>query len=157
MKILARTTILGAAAAMTLAACDDGRQQEQAGAVLGGVIGGVIADNAGGNKEAIVLGAIAGSMIGASIGRQLDEASRRQASTAEDRALNDADVGQQIVWENPGNSNGPAKGVVVVKRQGQDTAGRTCREYSHEVTIAGETEVLIGTACLGDDGRWTRV
>ena len=148
------------ATVLMVPACMAGRENETMGALIGGTLGGLIGSEIGqgeGNEVAIAVGAIAGTLIGAQIGRHLDETSRAKAQQAETRAITSGQVGQQIVWENPNNSSGPASGWARVDRDGRDSSGRTCREYTQEVMIGGDTETMVGTACLGDDGRWTQI
>ena len=33
--------------------------------------------------------------------------------------------------------------------------GNTSSEYRQTVTIGGQSEIVVGTACLGADGAWT--
>ena len=158
MNVLAR----GAAVVTVglLGACGPQGENEAVGTIAGAVIGGFAGSAVGdgtGRDVAIASGAVLGALIGGHIGRRLDEQSQMMAQDARHRALDQGTAGQGIRWDAPDNSAGPAHGVVMVNRSGQNQAGRTCREYTHEVTIAGETEVVVGTACLGDDGRWTEV
>ena len=158
MKVLARGIAVGAI--LLAAACGPRGENEAIGTLAGAVIGGLAGSEVGsgsGRDVAIATGAVLGAFVGAEIGRRLDDHSRMQASDAQQRALDQGQVGQAIAWENPNNSAGPASGQVIVQRSGQDAGGRTCREYTHEVIIAGVTETVVGMACLGDDGRWTEV
>lgn len=152
---------LPVAAMLLLPACEAGRENEAVGSLIGGAIGALLGSEIGGGEEerriGVAVGAIIGSQIGGDIGRQLDDAARHRARVAEAEALSSASIGEPIRWEDPDNDYGPAEGTVTVKRQGRNEDGRTCREYTHEVTIAGESETVVGTACLGEDGRWTAV
>ena len=157
MKTLKSGMAIGAIA--LLGACGPQGEGEVLGAVTGAVIGGLAGSEVGGGSGreiAIASGAVLGALLGAEVGRRLDEHTQMVAARAEQRALDEGHVGQAIVWQNPDNSGGAASGQIIVQRSGADSQGRTCREYSHEVTIAGETETVIGVACLGDDGRWTK-
>lgn len=158
MKTLAKG--IAVVAIPVLGACGPQGEGEAIGTVAGAVIGGLAGSevgSGGGRDIAIASGAVLGALLGGEIGRRLDEHSRMTAQNAQRRALDGGRVGEAIVWESPNNAGGPASGQVIVVQSGQDTSGRTCREYNHEVTIAGETETVVGVACLGDDGRWTKV
>ena len=158
MKMLAKG--IAVVAIPVLGACGPQGEGEAIGTVAGAVIGGLAGSEVGGGSGreiAIAGGAVLGALLGAEIGRRLDDHSRMVAQNAQQRALDDGHVGEAIVWESPNNAGGPATGQVIVSQSGQDTSGRTCREYTHEVTIAGETETVVGVACRGDDGRWTDV
>jgi len=157
MKFVLRGAAVGLLA-LTVG-CGQG-EGEAVGVIAGGVIGGLAGSEVGsgsGRDVAIATGAVLGAFVGQEIGRRLDEHSRIKAAGARTQALDQGLVGENIVWENPDNAGGGARGLVVVNRSGRDAAGQTCREYTQEVTIAGDTETLIGTACLGADGRWTDV
>ena len=150
----------GLSLAMLLAGCGGMSQNETTGTVLGGAAGAVIGSQFGkgtGKNVATAIGAVLGATVGREIGVSLDEASRRQAGEATHRALETADVGTRITWDNPANAGAPAKGTTVVTRQGADQQGRTCREFQQTVTIGGEEVQSYGTACRDDNGDWQLV
>ncbi len=60
-----------------------------------------------------------------------------------------APVGEKIIW-----NEGGATGSVTTIRDGSSSSGRYCREFQHEVTIAGKSERAYGTACRQPDGSW---
>ena len=158
MKTLAKGLAISATA--LLGGCAPQGEGEVLGTVAGAVIGGLAGSEVGGGSGrdvAIAAGAVLGAFLGGEVGRRLDEHSRLVANGAQRRALDEGQVGQAIDWESPDNSGGAASGQVIVQQNGWDSSGRTCREYTHEVTIAGDTETVVGTACLGDDGRWTNI
>ena len=78
----------------------------------------------------------------------IDEASQRAHESAQIEATT-APIGEPIVWKTE-----TASGSVVATKEGESLAGRTCREYQQQVTIGGETETAVGTACLQEDGSW---
>lgn len=78
----------------------------------------------------------------------VNEAQQREHEAAQVQATT-APVGQAITW-----NEGDASGSVTTTREGRDASGQTCREFQQEVTIGGETEQAVGTACLQDDGSW---
>ena len=143
--------------AMLLAGCSGMSENETTGTLLGGAAGAVIGSQFGkgsGKNAATAIGAILGASIGREIGASLDETSRRRAGEAAHRALETADVGAGITWENPANAGAPARGATVITRQGADQQGRTCREFQQTVTIGGEEVQSYGTACRDGNGDW---
>ena len=149
--------ILVAALGTALSGCGGMGENEAAGSILGGVAGAVVGNQFGkgdGKTAATALGAVIGAMVGGNIGRSLDATSRQRAGAATERALETADVGESITWENPSNEGGPAYGSATVTRQGADSEGRTCREFQQTVIIGGREEQSYGTACRDDNGDW---
>lgn len=147
--------VLGSA--LALSGCSGMSENETAGTILGGVAGGVIGNQFGkgsGKAAATALGAVIGATVGRNVGRSLDETSRQRAGAAAHEALDTAEVGESITWENPGNADGAAYGSATVTRQGADREGRTCREFQQTVTIGGREEQSYGTACRDDNGDW---
>lgn len=159
MNTLVKGMAIGAIA--LLGACGQQGEGQTVGALAGAVIGGLAGSKVGsgsGREVAIATGAVIGAFLGAEVGRRLDEHSRIAADNAEQQALDNGQVGRAIEWENSDNAGGPASGQVIVNRSGRDpNNGQTCREFTHVVMIAGDTETVVGQACLGDDGRWTKV
>ena len=151
-----QSTLLTAALAATTG-CASMSQQETAGTVLGGVAGAVVGSQFGkgdGRTAATALGAVIGATVGRNIGKALDETSRQRAGAATEQALKTAAVGEEISWENPENSGGPARGTATVTREGSDSEGRTCREFQQTVVIGGREEQSYGTACRDANGDW---
>ena len=145
-----------AAAALT-SGCATMSESETAGTVLGGVAGAVVGNQFGkgsGRTAATALGAIIGATAGRNIGKSLDATSQARAGAAAEQALETADVGESITWENAANEGGPAHGAATVIRQGADSDGRTCREFQQTVTIGGRQEQSYGTACRDANGDW---
>ncbi len=158
MKATRAILALPFSAVLLLAACSDGGN-ESIGSTLGGAVGAVLGSEFGGGEAerriGTAIGAIFGTRVGGKIGRQLDEAARQRARAAEAKALTSGSIGQTIRWEAPENDHGPASGAVTVNRQGRDNKGRACREYTHEVTVAGKSETVVSTACVDEDGNWS--
>ena len=149
--------LLIAALGPTLSGCATMSENETAGTIVGGVAGAVVGNTFGkgtGRTAATALGAVIGATVGRNIGKSLDETSRRRAGAAAREALDTAEVGEAITWENPDNAGGPAHGAATVTRQGADSRGRTCREFQQTVTIGGRQEQSYGTACRDDNGDW---
>lgn len=78
----------------------------------------------------------------------LNEQQQREHEAAMSRATT-ARIGETITWR-----DGTTYGSVTPVREGTSSAGRYCREFQHEVTIGGKTEVAYGTACQMPDGDW---
>lgn len=160
MKTTRAILALPLSTVLLLAACSDGGG-ESAGSIIGGTVGALLGSEFGGGEAerriGVAIGAILGSHAGSSIGRQLDEAARHRARVAEAEALTSGQIGQTFRWEAPENDHGPASGAVTVNREGRNEEGHACREYTHEVTVAGKAETVISTACLDEDGRWSAV
>lgn len=78
----------------------------------------------------------------------VNEEQQRAHETAQVQAAT-APVGEKIIWNKSG-----ATGSVTTIREGTSTSGRYCREFQHEVTIAGKKERAYGTACRQPDGSW---
>ena len=149
--------LLVATLGTTLSGCATMSENETAGTILGGVAGAVVGNKFGkgsGKTAATALGAVIGATVGRNIGQSLDATSRQRAGAAAEQALETADVGESITWENLSNEGGPAHGSATVTRQGADSEGRTCREFQQTVTIAGREEQSYGTACRDDNGNW---
>ena len=151
------TGLLVAALGTALSGCGGMGQNETAGSIIGGVTGAVVGNQFGsgdGKTAATALGAVIGAMVGGNVGRSLDATSRQRAGAAAEHALDTADVGESITWENPDNAGGPAYGSATVTRQGATSDGRTCREFQQTVIIGGREEQSYGTACRDDNGDW---
>lgn len=150
----------GVSLAVLLAGCSGMSENETTGTLLGGAAGAVIGNQFGkgsGKTAATAIGAILGATVGREIGASLDETSRRRAGEATHRALETADVGAGITWDNPANAGAPARGETVITRQGADQQGRTCGEFQQTVTIGGEEVQSYGTACRDGNGDWKLV
>ena len=95
--------------------------------------------------------AMAGGLIGGSLGGSLSAGDRRKALEAEYRALEYGQSGQAVAWT--GKSDG--RSGTVVPAQPYRVGSQDCRQYSHTVTIDGESQSARGTACRNPDGSWT--
>ncbi len=115
------------------------------GAFLGSQIGG-------GNTARTIstaLGTLAGGGAGLYAGNSIDKGQCEQAKLARTQALDHGRIGQSISW-NQGN----ASGVFTPIREGRDTSGSVCKEYTQTLYINGKPETGTGTACRRADGRW---
>ena len=144
-----RLTVLVAAGALALGACETPPTKEQVGAVSGAVIGGVVGSTIGGGSGrtvAIVAGTIAGAVIGGKIGQKMDEADRIKAG----QALESVPTGQHSTWKNP--DSGTVYTVTPTKTY--ETSGTPCRDFTVDATVDGKPEKVNGTACRQADGNW---
>jgi surface antigen len=117
------------------------------GAAAGGLIGNSISHgSAGGTLLGVLIGGFAGNLAGGA----LDDADRRRASAAEQRAYS-APVGQPITWNNPQNGN---TGTITPVRDGYAANGAYCREFQQSITIGGQQQNGYGKACQQPDGSW---
>lgn len=146
-----------AALVLGTAGCQNVRETTGAGigAVIGAAAGSRIGEGSG-KTVATAVGAAVGLMVGASIGRKLDEHARMTAERATTRALDTAETGHTITWEDPnsGGSGGPAKGTVTVTKQGVHDDGRTCREFVNTVEVNGQKEEVTRVACRNPGEGW---
>jgi surface antigen len=96
--------------------------KETIGTIVGGLAGGLLGSQVGsgtGNVLAIGTGAALGALLGNYIGSQLDEADKREAAAAANKALS-APTPTTVAWNNPdtGNSGTIKTGKVVYERRG---------------------------------------
>lgn len=148
---------IAALAAALLTGCQTMSQNETAGALLGGVAGAVLGNQFGsgdGRVAMTAIGAVVGATVGAQIGESLDAASQQQATSATQQALDTAPVGGTVHWDNPTNASGHASGNTTITRVGMNDAGNPCREFQQTVTVGGQQETAVGTACRANDGTW---
>jgi len=120
-----------------------------AGAVVGGVAGSQFGHGSG-KLAATAFGTLLGAFVGHKVGESLDQADQAAAQQAAQRAYQ-APIGQQITWTNPDSGH---SGTITPSREGNDASGNYCREFQQTVTVAGNTEQAVGTACRMPDGSW---
>jgi surface antigen len=152
-----------AAAALALAACASPEQRNPGqfgeankttgGTLLGAAAGGLLGSQIGGGSGKLIAtgaGVLLGGLIGHSVGTSLDKADVNYANQAQQRAYS-APIGQQIHWNNPDTGHA---GTITPTRDGQDSAGRYCREFQTTITVGGKPEQAYGQACRQPDGTW---
>jgi surface antigen len=145
---LARMTLL-AASVLALVGCAAAPAVPVAAAVgagAGGAAGATVGSGSG-KVASTVAGGIAGAWIGATIGQRLERDAQSQAMSAEQRAVNE---NVMVDW----TGDNRTRGVVVPRRTFQDSQGRPCREFAHEIVIAGRVEQGVGVYCRENDGFW---
>ena len=131
-----------------------GLNKQEAGTLMGAIGGGVIGSTIGGGKgrtAATIGGALLGGMLGSSIGAQLDQEDQARAYRTSQRALETAQPGQSLPWNNPQTGH---SGTVTAGNYSKSPSGQYCREYVHTVNIGGKSEKAYGTACRQQDGSW---
>lgn len=116
-----------------------------------GVSGATVATVGAGTTADFVAGTLVGSSFGNRLGSGFDDTARAAAATAERRALAD---NAPADWSDPRSGT---SGRVRPLRSFTDAAGRTCREYSQTIKIAGRSHSDTGIACLESAGNWSLV
>jgi len=136
-----------------MAPSSPGIDKATGGTVLGAIGGGVAGAQFGhgaGKLAAVAAGTLLGAFVGHEVGQSLDRADAVAAGRAE-RTAYQAPLGQAITWSNTENGH---SGTIMPIREGQDSAGNTCREFQQSVVIDGKVEQANGTACRQPDGVW---
>ncbi|MCA1489721.1 hypothetical protein [Sinorhizobium alkalisoli] len=93
--------------------------------------------------------ALQGGIIARLSGVDLGKSDRQRALEAEYRALEAAPGGQPVLWEGQGVSGS------VVAAAPYQVGSQNCRQYSHTVTVRGQSTKAHGAACRNSDGSWT--
>lgn len=170
MKLATRSIIAVTAASLLLAACD-GRQnaynaqqggiaggaglsKSDMGTGLGAIAGGVAGAQFGkgdGKLLTTAIGALAGAGIGSSIGASLDRADMTYYNTAQQKALETAQPGQTLPWNNPQSGN---SGTFTPAKPYKNADGQYCREFTQKINVGGQAQTGYGTACRQPDGSW---
>ena len=129
--------------------------KETIGTGLGAFIGGFFGSKVGkGNGQLLATGAGAalGAIAGSSIGKSLDQADLAYHQQAIEQSYS-APLDQTISWDNQDTGH---SGTVTPIREGhQASTNNICRQYEQAITVDGQTETAVGTACQNDDGSWT--
>jgi len=123
---------------------------EKAGTVIGGVVGGVIGSKVGdgdGKKIAVIAGAIIGAIIGKKVGAHFDEKDRFCTG----QALEHANNGQSVSWNNPETN----VGYVVTPVNSYHQGNSLCRQFIVEATnSSGVTTQKNNDACRDTNKIW---
>lgn len=151
LKVMAIAVV----AAMGLSACQSNSGTKETigglgGAVLGGVLGAQVGKGQG-QLIAVGAGAILGGLLGSSVGRSLDEVDRLKMENTTQSTLERQPDQTTSSWVNPNTGN---SGTITPRQTYQANNGEYCREYTQTITIGGETEEAVGTACRQPDGTW---
>ena len=171
MKSVSKTILALTASTLLLAACN-GQQNAynaQQGGITGGggldksdvgtglgALGGAVIGSSFGKGNGRVVGGVIGGLLGAGIGHEvgasLDRADMQYYQATQQKALETAQPGQSLPWNNPQSGH---SGTVTVKNYYQDNStGQYCREFTNKINVGGKTETGYGTACRQPDGSW---
>lgn len=145
--------------AIAVSACQKGQgpdwfSKENVGTVAGAGLGAWAGSNVGkgsGNVAAIAGGTLLGALLGKEVGASLDRADMAHYQDASQRALETAQTGNEVAWQNPDSGN---RGTITPTRTFQRANGTYCREYNQTIYIGGEAHQGHGTACRQPDGTW---
>jgi surface antigen len=121
-----------------------------AGAIAGGVAGYQFGGGAG-KALATVGGTLLGAYLGNQVGSSLDNADRAMVEQTSQRALETAQPGQSLPWNNAQTGN---SGTITPKGYYRNSRGDYCREYTQTIRVGGKTQEGFGTACRQPDGSW---
>lgn len=147
-RIFVVFSIIGA---LLLSACEEGREREQAGTLIGAAAGALLGREVVGGSVGMVIGAVAGAYLGGQLGKKLDEKDRRAMEYTTQQALSSSDAGATSRWTNPDSGN---SGTVTPQQAFTNDDGQECREFQQTVTVESETQTAYGTACRQPDGTW---
>ncbi|HYD31428.1 MAG TPA: RT0821/Lpp0805 family surface protein [Azospirillaceae bacterium] len=149
-----RKTAAAALMALSLGACQTQSTGETIG-TLGGAAGGALLGSqvgqGGGRIAATAIGTLAGAWAGRELARRMGAGDQQRVTSAEQTAV---EQGETITWNNPETGN---RGTVNPGDTYTNSAGQTCRRYTHTVYIEGRAETAQGTACRQSDGTWRLV
>lgn len=145
------TIILTCIGALLLSACEQGREGQQAGTLIGAAAGALLGREVGGGSIGMVIGAVAGAYLGGELGKQLDRKDRAAMQQTTQNALATSPSGSTSRWTNPDSGN---SGTVTPQEEFTSAAGETCREFQQTVTVDDDTQTAYGTACRQPDGTW---
>lgn len=147
------------AISLTLSACSGynetyERSKEKIGGFFGAITGGLIGSQVGKGRGRLIAtgaGAVLGAMAGSALAREMDNADlmyhRQAIEESYTRPLN-----KTIYWEN--DDTGHSGSVTPIREGYQASTGNLCRQYEQTITVAGQTDTSVGTACQNYDGTW---
>jgi surface antigen len=124
------------------------------GTLLGAGLGAWGANNLGhGNKGwqtfgGAVAGGLVGGLLGNAIGSSVDRADAANAQRAQVQAMR-APLYQAVPWQGRN-----AYGTFTPTGEGFSPDGRLCRQFEVTVTMGGQQQTGVGTACQQPDGTW---
>lgn len=146
-----KTTVALIAGMLILSGClSGGADRPGSGALaLGGA--GTARPKAERPVAADIIAAMDGGLIGGPVGKELDDGEREKALEAEYKALEHTPNGQIVTWRSERSS----RYGEVVASQPYRVGSQDCRQYSHTIFTAGQSNATRGTACRNADGSWT--
>jgi surface antigen len=156
---LIKNLSIAAAALLMLAACDSQNpnstlNKSNTGTVIGAVGGGLLGSQVGkgsGRLIGVGVGTLLGAALGNQVGSSLDRADMAYYNNTSQRALETAQPGQSLPWNNPQSGN---SGTVTPLNYYQTANGQYCREYSQTINVGGQKQEAFGRACRQPDGSW---
>ena len=170
MKFAKQTVVALTVSALLLAACNgqQNAQNAQSGGITGGggldkadigtglgAVGGAVIGSSFGKGNGRVVGGVIGGLLGAGIGHEigasLDRADMTYYRQTQQKALETAQPGQPLPWNNPQSGH---SGVVIPQAPYKADNGQYCREFQSKISVGGKTESGYGTACRQPDGSW---
>lgn len=131
-----------------------GINKSDVGTLMGGALGAILGSNVGKGKgqiAAIAVGTLLGAGLGNSIGASLDRADLQYYQATSQQALETAQPGQSLPWNNPQSGNG---GTITPSNYYQTAGGQYCREYTQTIQVGNRKETGYGRACRQEDGTW---
>ncbi len=143
--------IIPCIAALLLSACEQGREKEQAGTLIGAAAGAFLGREVVGGDVGMIIGAVAGAYLGGQLGKKLDRADRQAMERTTQQSLTSSPAGTTSKWTNPDSGN---SGTVTPQQQFTSKDGKECREFQQTVTVEKQTQTAYGTACRQPDGTW---
>ncbi len=90
-------------------------------------------------------------LAGTVIDLGLSAKDQRMALAAEQKALDYGAIGAPVAWRGHSSSGQVVAGPLYKVNDYE------CREFTHTITIKGQSETATGTACRGADGTWQPV
>lgn len=154
-----KTIAAGLSILLLMTGCQPGdpnapMNKQGVGTILG-AIGGAVVGNKIGKGSGRVVGIAAGTLLGAalgnSIGSSLDRADMEYYNSTSQRALETAQPGQTLPWNNPQSGN---SGTITPSNYYQTASGQYCREYTQTINVGGKRQEGYGRACRQPDGSW---
>ena len=141
--------LIMAALVMSTAACSNSTLTKgQQGAVGGAAGGAAIGQAIGRNTEATLIGAAVGTMLGYIVGNEMDKYDRMQLNNAYESGPS----GQPVAWVNP--DTGSSYQVVPQPAYQNSRTNQVCRQAEVMVTIDGQPQSALTTACRNQQGQW---
>lgn len=157
MKKMIRTTV-ALLSITALAACQQGQggqiTKKDVGTIGGAALGAWAGSAVGGgtgNTIAIAVGTLLGAQLGSEVGTSLDRADMAYYGQASQEALETAQPGETLPWQNPQTGT---RGQITPSNYYQTAQGQYCREYQQTITVGGKQANGYGTACRQPDGSW---
>lgn len=144
-----RKTVLSLVLSGSLLSACAPANNEGVGTLAGGVVGGLVGSQFGGGSGRVAAaagGALLGAYLGGQIGKTMDRLDRMEMQ----RALETAQTGRAVQWQNPDSGNR----YTVTPTRTYYRNEQACREYTTRALIGGKSQEVHGKACRESDGAW---